>query len=150
MKVAVKENVHAELHTYNQRFHTAIRLDRYYALPVEMFQQDLPFLEQLDSYLKENHLPEELVPAPERSAELVGDEKWIDERGGRELLERVQLWEFLNIIPVSDPLMMAVNVKTLHQPSQVHLIVENKTTYQALLPYFTGNYFFYTHLRQWK
>jgi len=134
MKVAVKENVHGELHTYNQRFHPAIRLDRYYALPAGAFQQDLPFLQQLDTYLKENHLPKELVPAPERSAELVGDEKWIDERGGKELLERVQLWESMNIIPVSDPLMMAVNVKTLHQASQIHLIVENKTTYQALLP----------------
>lgn len=134
MKVAVKENVHAELHTYNQRFHSALRLDRYYALPAVTFQQDLSFLEQLDTYLKENHLPKEPVPAPERSAELVGDEKWIDEKGGRELLERVQLWELMNIIPVSDPLMMAVNVKTLHQATQIHLIVENKTTYQALLP----------------
>jgi len=134
MKVAVKENSHTKLHTYNQRFHSAIRLDRYYMLPAITFQRDLPFLEQLDRYLKESDLPNELVPAPERSAELVGDEKWIDERGGKELLERVQLWESMNIIPVSDPLMMAVNVKTLYQASQIHLIVENKTTYQALLP----------------
>lgn len=134
MKVVAKENSYAELHTYNQRFHPAIRLDCYYALPAEAFQQDLPSLEQLNTYLKENHLPSELVPAPERSAELVGNEKWIDEGGGRELLERIRLWELMNIIPVSDPLMMAINTKTLHQPSQIHLIVENKTTYQALLP----------------
>jgi hypothetical protein len=40
----------------------------------------------------------------------------------------------LKIIPVSDPLMMAVNPEMLQKPEQLHLIVENKTTYQTLLP----------------
>lgn len=133
IKSTMNEDFHAQLHTYNQRFHSSIRLDRYYSLPGGTFHQDLPFLEQIDAYIKGNDFPKEQVPAPERSAELVDDEKWIDEKGGKELLERVQLWDAMKVIPVSDPLMMAVNAKMLHNSSQFHLIVENKTTYQALL-----------------
>ena len=39
-----------------------------------------------------------MVTAPERSYEITGDEKWIDENGGREILERVKLLEKLKII----------------------------------------------------
>ncbi|QFF99065.1 hypothetical protein PB01_09625 [Psychrobacillus glaciei] len=134
MKATIKEASHGELHQYNQHFHESIRLDMYYKLPAETFHQDLPFLQLIHSYIEKNGLPKEDVPAPERSAEVVGNEKWIDEQGGKVLLERVQLWEHLKIIPVSDPLMMAVNPKMLQRSGQVHLIVENKTTYQALLP----------------
>ncbi|MFJ8064514.1 Wadjet anti-phage system protein JetD domain-containing protein [Psychrobacillus sp. NPDC096426] len=133
MKTVMKADHHGELHTYNQTFHNSIHLDAYYKLPADVFYKDLPFLKRLDTYIITNGLPKESVPAPERSAEIVGDEKWLDEKGGKELLERVQLWDLIKIIPVSDPLMMAVNPKTLQRAKQVHLIVENKTTYQALL-----------------
>lgn len=133
MKVAIKEDFYAMLYKYNQRFHSAMRLDRYYILSPEIFHQDLPFLERINTYLNTYNFPEESVPAPERSAELVDDEKWLDEKGGKELLERVQIWEAMRVIPVSDPLMMAVHAKVLHNPCQYHLIVENKTTYQALV-----------------
>jgi hypothetical protein len=40
----------------------------------------------------------------------------------------------LKIIPVSDRLMFALNPRLLQEKKQWHLIVENKTTYQGLLP----------------
>lgn len=134
VKAHILGDFQTELHQYNQQFHSAIRLDSYYTSRQERFASDLPFLEKIDRYIKEHGFPEESVPAPERSAELVGDEKWIDENGGKELLERIRLWDRLQIVPVSDPLMLAVNPKVLQERTQYHLIVENKTTYQALLP----------------
>ncbi|AOV08751.1 Wadjet anti-phage system protein JetD domain-containing protein [Sporosarcina ureilytica] len=133
-KSKLQADFHVELHRYTSQFHSAIRLDCYYSMPPEIFLNDLPFIERIQTYLTEVGFPQESVPAPERSAALVGDEKWIDEGGGREVLERIGLWNVMKIVPVSDPLMMAFNVKIVMNPQQFHLIVENKTTYQALLP----------------
>ncbi|MFD1926892.1 Wadjet anti-phage system protein JetD domain-containing protein [Sporosarcina siberiensis] len=133
-KSKIQDDFYGQLHRYNEQFHPAIRLDRYYSLTADIFSGDLPFIKQIHTYLTNYGLPKDAVPAPERSVELVGDEKWIDESGGRALLERIALWDLMKIIPVSDPLMMAFNVQSVHNPGQFHLIVENKTTYQALLP----------------
>lgn len=133
-KSKLQTEFHTQLHWYHGQFHQAIRLDSYYSSMSEVFYHDLPYIERIHTYLTNDGFPIESVPAPERSAELVGDEKWIDEGGGRELLERTGLWDAVKIIPVSDPLMMAFNMKTVENKAQYHLIVENKTTYQALLP----------------
>lgn len=133
-KSKLQADLHVELHRYTSQFHNAIRLDHYYSLSPEIFMNDLPFIERIQTYLTEFGLPQESVPAPERSAELVGDEKWIDEGGGRGVLERIELWNTMKIVPVSDPLMMAFNIKTIMNSKKYHLIVENKTTYQGLLP----------------
>lgn len=133
-KAKLQADFYQQLHRYHDYFHNEISLDRYYTSPQTLFISDLPFIERIHLYLLEQGLPNGPAPAPERSADLVGDEKWIDERGGREMLERIGLWGKMNIIPVSDPLMMAVNPNVLRNSQQYHLIVENKTTYQALLP----------------
>ncbi|MCD8509389.1 MAG: DUF2220 domain-containing protein [Bacillus sp. (in: Bacteria)] len=99
------------------------------------------FIQKIDHYIAKYEFPTEPVPAPERSYELVGDEKWITEKGGKELLEQLGIYEKLNIIPVSDPLMFAMNPNQLTNSTQLHLIVENKTTYQGLLPELTSAMF---------
>ncbi|MEF3310141.1 DUF2220 family protein [Paenibacillus sp. GYB004] len=134
-KSRLKEELHQEIHQARLKLHPLIGLDAYYALELDDWQRDWPYLERIDGYLRRNALPDTDVPAPERSFELVGDEKWITEKRGKELLARIGLWERLRIIPVEDPLMMAVNPRCLCSASPVHrhLIVENKTTYQALL-----------------
>ena len=132
-KHLLKENEHIELRNYQLTFHPAIKLDDYYSLPKERWDKDLPYLTLLDTYIKTYDFPDDFVPAPERSVRLVQDEKWISEKGGKDLLERVHLWAKMNVIPVSDPLMMAVNPIQLIGSDHLHLIVENKTTYQALL-----------------
>jgi len=53
---------------------------------------------------------------------------------GRSYLSAFVYGTGYKIVPVSDPLMLAVNPKVLQERTQYHLIVENKTTYQALLP----------------
>ncbi|TMV52652.1 hypothetical protein FE783_00185 [Paenibacillus mesophilus] len=121
--------------------HPAIGLDAYFALGEAAFEADLPWIERIDRRIKSHGLPAEPAPAPERSFELAGDEKWLTEGSGKALLERIGLWDKLLVLPAPDPLMMAINpglpagstVPYIEQPC-LHLIVENKTTFHALLP----------------
>ncbi|MET1249392.1 Wadjet anti-phage system protein JetD domain-containing protein [Sporolactobacillus sp. STCC-11] len=133
-KSALSGDYHQELQHYRAKLHTAINLDGYYRADPSLWENHLPYLLKIDRYLKTHGFPTDLVPAPERSYELVEDEKWIDEKGGKELLEKIGLYARLTIIPVSDPLMFAINPLKLNEKEQYHLIVENKTTYQGLLP----------------
>lgn len=125
---------HKELQHYRSTLHPSINLDEYYRQDPSLWKHDLPFLFKIDQYLKQFSFPEDQVPAPERSFELVGDEKWIVEKGGKEILERIELFPLLKIIPVSEPLMFGINPNKINEKNQYHLIVENKTTYQGLLP----------------
>lgn len=126
-----------QLQQYRLTVHPAIQLDGYFSQPEQEFEQDMPWIERIDSYLKQYGFPNDSVAAPERSYQLTGNEKWISDLGGYALLKRLGIWERLLVFPVSDPLMLAVNPTALHIPSAnrcLHLIVENKTTFQALLP----------------
>lgn len=121
-----------ELTSYRLKFHNAINLDKYFELDASIWQKDLPYLERINDYLEGNGYPKEKVPAPERSFELVANEKWIEEEG-ETVLRRIHLWDALQIMPVADPLMFAINPAQVTAEKANHLIVENKTTYQALL-----------------
>ncbi|WP_026906758.1 Wadjet anti-phage system protein JetD domain-containing protein [Paucisalibacillus globulus] len=133
-KSLLAESHHKQLQQYRLNLHPLLNLDYYYNQDPSIWDRDRDYIIKLDNYIKTEYLPIEPVPAPERSFELVGDEKWITEKGGKELLERVGLFDRLNIIPVSEPLMFAINPDKVMAPTQYHLIVENKTTYQGLLP----------------
>lgn len=130
-----------QLQTYRIKFHNAINLDAYFKLNPSIWAEDLPYLEKINTYIESYGFPSEKVPAPERSFELVGDEKWLEEKKGSEVLHRIKLWFAMNIFPVSDPLMFAINPAHIPNETQFHLIVENKTTYQALLPALTKTTF---------
>jgi Uncharacterized protein conserved in bacteria C-term(DUF2220) len=125
---------HKELLHYRNMLHPSIKIDWYYRKDPSVWKNDLPMIMKIDNYLKRYSFPTKPVPAPERSVELVGDEKWITDGGGKELLERIGIFNSLHIIPVSEPLMFAVNPTKVNETTQLHLIVENKTTYQGLLP----------------
>lgn len=131
---------HQELQTYRLTFHNAIDLDAYFNLDHAQWAEDLPYLKKIHAYIVKKGLPTEKVPAPERSFALVGDEKWIENKGS-DLLHRIQLFEAMKIFPVTDPLMFAINPAHVNQDHHKHLIVENKTTYQALLPALTETKF---------
>jgi len=132
-KANMQASYHDELQKHRLQFHSLIKLDAYFSLDAAVWDKDFPYLQQISDYLYKHELPTQSVPAPERSFELVGDEKWITHHGGEECLKRIGLWTKLNIIPVADPLMLAVNPCTIQNQVHLHLIVENKTTYQALL-----------------
>ncbi|MHA6261364.1 Wadjet anti-phage system protein JetD domain-containing protein [Sporosarcina sp. CAU 1771] len=131
---SLQNEFHKELVAARVKLHSLIRIEHYFELPFARWQSDYPYLLAIHTYLNDQPLPTTYAAAPERSFELVANEKWITELGGKELLERIELWDKLLIIPVADPLMFAINPRKVLAANQRHLIVENKTTYQALLP----------------
>ena len=119
-----------------------IKLEAYYSLSASEWSNDLPYILLLNDFLKKQGSPANEATAPERSYALVGDEKWIDEKGGKKLLERVGLWAAMNITYLPDPLMLAVNQLARREETSLHLVVENKTAFHALLTYLPDTNFY--------
>ncbi len=132
-KGKLRQELHQEIERTRLHLHSALQLDSYFHLSPKEWNEDLPYIEKISQYLQQNGFPEEEAPAPERSLELVGDEKWIQEKGGDKLLEHLQIWDELKIIPVHDPLSFALNPTVINKQHHYHLIVENKTTFDGLL-----------------
>ncbi|MGQ7279630.1 Wadjet anti-phage system protein JetD domain-containing protein [Brevibacillus thermoruber] len=135
-KSVVTKPLRQEIQLAQLRVHPLIKLDAYFSLSASRWQKDLPYIERIHDYLTRYGVPQEEATAPERSFHLVGDEKWLDEKGGRKLLETIGVWELLKISAMPDPLMLAVNSRRYHENQSVchHLIVENKTTFYAIQP----------------
>ena len=131
---SLQNDFHKELVAARVELHPLIRMEKYFSLPLEYWRTDYPYLRKIHSYLNRKSLPTTYAAAPERSFEVVSNEKWISELGGKAVLERIELWDKLLITPVADPLMFAINPSKVQAAKQMHLLVENKTTYQALLP----------------
>lgn len=122
-----------EINNYILKFSKEIDLGDYFKLSEETFYKDLPFIKAVDEYILSNGFPESYVTSQERSFNILGDEKWIDEKNGKRLLERIKVWDKLKIVNDSDPLMLAINQKGFERSVHYHLIVENKATFLALM-----------------
>jgi len=133
-----------EIERLHFTLHPLIKLEAYYSLGASEWENDRPYILLLNDFLKEKGLPTNEATAPERSYALVGDEKWIDEKDGKKLLERVGLWSGMKIVYLPDPLMLAVNQLWLPQGEEtsLHLVVENKTTFHALLDFLPDTNFY--------
>jgi len=111
--------------------HPLISLDRYYKLSEREWQKDYKYIQKIDAYLKDNGVPELPASMPQRSYELVANEKWL-ETGGIKVLDRLGVLEQLKIETTPDPLMLSVAPGQFASKRHLHLVVENKTTYYAL------------------
>ncbi len=140
-KSILVEDFHLELQQYRRKLSPLINIDYYYGKDDSIWKADLPYLLKINQFIATNPQLNSPVPAPERSYQLVGDEKWIVEKGGKELLERIGLYDQLQIISTAEPLMFAINPNLINSVEQYHLIVENKATYQGLLPTITATNF---------
>ncbi|HZJ76804.1 MAG TPA: Wadjet anti-phage system protein JetD domain-containing protein [Oscillospiraceae bacterium] len=128
-----KDELMNEIQIFKLRADENINLQGYFSLSEYEWEKDLPYIRIIDDYIKEKGLPNSEVSSPERSYEIVGDEKWIDEKGGKVLLERLKLWDKLKISYNADPLMLAVNPGALNNSVNKHIIVENKATFYDFL-----------------
>lgn len=128
----IHRDLHSSIREKQHKFNSLIDLTPYFSLPLELWEHDQPWLDQLNDYLNNIGIPTSLAPAPERSYEIMKDEKWITEGDGKVFLERVGLYSQLLITPVPNPLMFSLNPKQVLATEHHHLIVENKTTYHAL------------------
>lgn len=110
-----------------------IDLEGYLNLDEDTWQRDLPYIKKVNEYIARQRIPEKFATPQERSFDITGDEKWIDEKGGRKLLERLKIWDKLKIESAGEPLMLAVNPHMFSKKEHIHLIVENKATFYALI-----------------
>lgn len=133
MKSNLRQTINNEIQYYNIKFNSHINLDSYFSLGEKEWYKDLPYIKKIDFYLTTKGLPLNYVTVPERSFQLVADEKWIDEKGGKKLLERIKLWDKLKITTNPDPLMLAINPLRFKESRHIHLAVENKATFYALI-----------------
>lgn len=136
--IAIKSQLVMEIQAFQKQANSCINLESYVRASEVVWNKELPWLKRLDSYLKKKGLPDQEATSSERSYEIMQDEKWIDEKGGRNFLERLGLIEAMRISAHPDPLMLAVNYKAWEDAEREkkvhkHLIVENKSTYYLFL-----------------
>lgn len=124
-----------EIQEMQFKVHPAIDLRPYFSASKKKWMEDKPWIEMMNQYIQKNGFPATYTNSSERSYELMKDEKWIDEKGGRAILEKINLFDKLKIMKAPDPLMFAINPKQLllNESVHSHLIVENKATYSGLV-----------------
>lgn len=139
-KGKVKQSLIDSIQQQQFQLHPAIGLQAYYSSSEKKWHEDLKWIKKIDKYLKEHGLPTVDANSSERSYQLVKDEKWIDEKEGKAILEKIQLFEKLKIIKAPDPLMFSLNSKQIISNQRVHkhLVVENKATYYGLIDTLTA------------
>lgn len=134
-KGKVKQPLIEEIQEMQFKVHPAIELRSYITSSKKKWMEDKPWIEMIDLYIQKTGLPTTYTNSSERSYELVKNEKWIDENGGKAILDKINLFDKLKIMKTPDPLMFAINPNQLlpNQRVHKHLIVENKATYYGLL-----------------
>ena len=132
-KYELKKDYISEIEKYSFKINNEINLQQYFNLNESELEKDLPYINKVNEYITENGLPKDYATTQERSFHITGDEKWIDEKGGKRILDRINVYDKLKIWNNSDPLMLAVNPKVYSKECYYHLIVENKATFMALM-----------------
>ena len=133
-RAVIHRRYHRQLHRSSLELTSGqVSLDAYFNLSPAEFDEDWPWIKQIDAWVTAEGLPDDEVTAEERSVMLVNDEKWITAGKGKTVLTRIGLWDRIGIMPISEPLMLAVHPQLIAGDRHLHLIVENKTTWQALV-----------------
>lgn len=136
-KEKLKADFISELYAFQRQAVPELMLNSYLTADEKEWQRDFSAIKKLDNYIKKQGFPVEEATLAERSYKLMGDEKWLEQKGGKVLLERLGLWEQMKVVSNPDPLMLAVNRKAMETCSKKqiphkHLIVENKSIFYLL------------------
>lgn len=131
-KERLKADFFEEIRNRQLLLHPLIQLDFYFKGTKALWRKEEQWLDKMQDYLSIYGLPEIEASIWERSYEIMGDEKWISESGGRAFLQRMGIFEKLKIVDLIEPLMFALNPRRIQDARCYHLIVENKTTFDAL------------------
>lgn len=134
-KGKVKQTLIESIQKLQFKVHPVIDLKPYFSATEKKWLEDKPWIMKIDEYLQNGGLPATYTNSSERSYEITKDEKWIDEKGGKAILEKINLFDKLKIMKTPDPLMFAINPNQLiaNQRIHKHFIVENKATYSGLV-----------------
>lgn len=96
-KYELKKDYIDFLQNYSLSISSEIDLQKYFAGSFEELKRDKPYIDKINEYICKNGLPKEYATSQERSFYLVGDEKWIDEKSGRKLIDKIGLWNKLKM-----------------------------------------------------
>jgi hypothetical protein len=132
-KNELKKDYIKKIQDYKDKLSSELDVETYYKEAEEDFDKALPYIIKVSDYINSNGLPKETATSQERSFHIAGDEKWIDENGGKSILTKIKIYDKLKIYNGSDPLMLAVNPLAFQRNEHKHLIVENKATFMGLL-----------------
>lgn len=133
-KMVTRQNLRQQVKELKKTLHPAIWVEYYLTKTLDELERDDIALEQLNTYLQQNGFPTSKALAQERSFEIFHDEKWITHQGGKQFLEKLKVWDLLEIWPIADPVSFAINPMHLNDAVHKLLIVENKATFYSLLP----------------
>ena len=130
----LKEDFFGEIKYMAATVHHKINLEYYFSKSQPTWEADKDNILKVDYYLKNYGLPKHPASAPERSYQIFGDEKFIDENSGKRLLQRLCLYDEMKIESGFDPAMFFINSeKFLNSHSlHKHLIIENRAPFYAL------------------
>lgn len=134
-------NLRATIARAQKKLELSMDLDIYLNKSIERWKVDLPYLEQLNTYIARHGFPKHRALVNQRSYEIFKNEKFISEEGGKALLEGVKVWDDLRIWPVVNPVSFALNPHTKAQAEHIHLIVESKEVYYSLIPLLENSQF---------
>ncbi|MCM3716183.1 DUF2220 domain-containing protein [Alkalihalobacillus oceani] len=142
-KGKLKQPLIEDIQEVQFKVHPVIDLRPYFSSSKKKWMEDKPAILKIDQYLSKNGLPAAYANSSERSYEIMKDEKWIDEKGGRVLLEKINIFDKLKIMKTPDPLMFALHPNELlaNKRDHKHFIVENKATYSSLVDSLTKTHF---------
>ena len=111
-KGKVKQSLIEEIQNMQFKVHPEIDLRLYFSSSKKKWTADKSAILLIDDYLQKNGLPTSYCNSSERSYEIMKDEKWMDEKGGRAILEKINLLNKLKIMKTPDPLHVCVKSKT--------------------------------------
>lgn len=131
-KGTLEESKRSRINEKVFKSHRLLSLEAYFPLPLEVFEQDEPYIDMISTYLEYHDLPKGKL-APEVSFLFTGNEKWIEKGLGKKVLERLRLWDMLAIDRNPDPIAFSINRNQIGEVRQRHLIIENKTPYIHLM-----------------
>ncbi len=119
--------------------HPKLSLDVYYHKSEATWYRDKPWILAIDAYLRRSGLPQDVGTVAERSFEITGNEKWLDELGGMQLIERLGIKDDLLLIREVEPMAFGLNRSVRTADQGHHLIVENKSIFFRLLDLLQGS-----------
>lgn len=128
-----RQNFYNKLHKKQYEINSRISLEDYYSLNEVTYDKDETYIDLVSKYLDNNSDTKTKKYIPELSFEIVGDEKWIQEKGGETVLKRLHIWNELLFNEQIEPLSFAINPNKLSQEKHYHLIIENKTPFLYLI-----------------
>lgn len=130
----LNEKHYLEIEKYALNYGALFTLDYYFSHETE-WQAEKELVDKIYQYLVINGFPKMASTSQERSYDLVGDEKWLDFKGGMKVINQLKIKDKLCIENQNEPAIFALNPNlcSVNNGFHKHLIVENKAIFYKMM-----------------